>query len=390
MNILYHHRTQGTGAEGVHVAYVIKGLRGQGHSVEVVSPNEQEPGDTAGSNPFGKPSGLKRRVLRRVSRAAPQWAFECLELGYNLPALFRLGGKLRRRPSFLYERHAFFLGAGAFLAKKTRTPYMVEVNEVAGEARVRDQILVGPAQKIEAYVFRQADAIIVVSEFLKERITNLGVPAAKIHVVPNGVDETLFDPTRERVDVRGRLGIAPSTVVVGFVGWFVPWHNLELLLNAFADVARGQDARLCLVGDGALKEALLEQAVQLGIDQQLVFPGAVPYSQMPDFVAAMDICVIPGSNAYRSPIKLFEYMAMGKPVVAPFYPPIRSVLEPESEGLIFAPDDRQELAAHLDRLLKDPELRRRMGQKGREKVLAKHLWRHVAERVLNIYQGISK
>lgn len=389
MDILYHHRTQGTGAEGVHIAYVIKGLRQHGHQVRVLGPVAREPGQTAGSNPFAKKQGLLPRLMGAASRHAPQWAFESLELGYNLAALAKLGLQLRQKPNFIYERHAFFMGAGALLARLSGTPYLVEVNEVAGNERVRGQFFVRPAQHIERFVFDSADAIIVVSEFLRQNIVQLGVSPDKVFVVPNGVDETLFDPKLDAAPARKHFGCGPDTVAVGFVGWFVPWHNLELLLDAFADVARDKDAQLVLVGDGTLREALLQQAEQRGISGQLVLPGAVPYEQIPAHIAAMDVCVIPGSNDYRSPIKLFEYMAMQKPVLAPDFEPIRKIVEDGEDGLIFKPADRAQLAQSLSRLIDDAALRARLGENARRKILAQHLWRHNAERVLQIHERIA-
>jgi glycosyltransferase involved in cell wall biosynthesis len=389
MDILYHHRTQGTGAEGVHIAYVIQGLRQHGHVVRVLGPVGREPSQTAGSNPFAEKKGLLPRLLGTVSRHAPQWAFESLEMGYNLAALTKLGLQLRRRPNFIYERHAFFLGAGAVLARLTGTPYLVEVNEVAGHARVRGQFFVQPAKHIERFVFDSADAIIVVSDFLKENIVALGVPADKVFVVPNGVDEALFDPAVARQPARNKFGCDDDTVVVGFVGWFVPWHNLELLIDAFADVAQGRNAKLVLVGDGDLRAELQSQAARRGVGTQLVLPGAVRYEDIPAHVNAMDICVIPGSNSYRSPIKLFEYMAMEKAVVAPDFQPIRRIVDHDQDGLIFAPDDRGQLRRCLERLLDDAELRARLGANARRKILAQHLWRHNAEKVLQIHQRVA-
>jgi glycosyltransferase involved in cell wall biosynthesis len=385
MDILYHHRTQGTGAESVHSAYIIKGFRDLGFNVHVVSPNDADPVNTAGSNPFTKKDGLKSKLLTTLSRSLPQLLFEVLEIGYNPIAYLKLNRVIsRRKIRFIYERNAFFLFAGAYLAKKYRVPYVVEVNEVAGEKRVRKQIFVNLAKFIERYVFSRADAIIVVSDFLKEKIRENGINGAKIYVMPNGVDAALFNPTRVRKHLRDQWGIDKHTVVMGFIGWFVAWHNLELLIESFSQIAKDRNVALVLVGDGILKKKLQQMARDFTITNKVIFPGAVPYEQVPEYIAMMDICVIPGSNAYRSPIKLFEYMAMEKPVVAPHWKPIQDVIQDGQEGILFSPDDRESLKQSLEFLIGHQEKRQIMGQNARNRIIAKHTWRRNAEQIVAI------
>jgi glycosyltransferase involved in cell wall biosynthesis len=385
MDILYHHRTQGTGAEGVHIAYIIKGFHDLGFDVHVVSPNDVDPAKTAGSNPYTKKGGLKSKLFTTLSRSLPQFFFEALEIGYNLIAYLKLNRMISHRNiRFIYERSAFFLFAGAYLAKKYKIPYVVEVNEVAGEERVRKQFLVNLAKSMERYIFTRADAIIVVSDFLREKIRERGINGTKIYVMPNGVDTELFNSAKVHNHLRNQWGIDKHQVVLGFIGWFVPWHNLELLVQAFSPIAKNKSAALVLIGDGVLKERLQQLARNLGVTNQVILPGAVPYEQVPECIAMMDICVIPGSNEYRSPIKLFEYMAMGKPVVAPRLRPIQDVIQDGQEGVLFSPDDREVLKHSLELLIDHREKRKIMGQNARNKVLAKHTWRKNAEQIVSI------
>lgn len=387
MNILYHHRTQGTGAEGVHIAYTIKGFRELGHQVRVVCPNRLDPAATAGASPYSVKTGAVARGLHALSRVLPQFLFELLEFLYNGVAYLRLSGTLRAMPvDLLYERYAFFLWVGAWVAKRRRCFYVVEVNEIAGEARVRGQSFPRLAQRLERYTFDRADAIIVVSAFLKQRIEALGVDGQKVHVIPNGVDERLFDPSARSGAVRERLHIGSRDVVVGFVGWFVGWHNLERLVEVFGRVARGMEAKLLLVGDGLLKERLATIARDAGVVDQVLFPGAIPYADIPEYVNAMDVCVIPGSNDYRSPIKLFEYMAMEKAVVAPRLGPIVSVVNDGVHAVLFDQNDAASLEGVLAELLGDRERRVSLGRNARRLVLAQHTWTLNARRIIDIVE----
>ena len=386
MNIIYHHRTQATGAEGVHISYIIKGLRELGHRVTVVSPTGHEPGNTAGNNPYARKKTLKTRLLDLLSRLLPQFMFELLEIAYNAAATRKIEAILgSQKVDFIYERYAFFMSSGVRLAKKHRIPVIVEVNEIAGHKRVRKQAFVGQARKREQYVFQNADAIIVVSDFLREELHKLGVDKGKIHVIPNGVDEKEFSPQAVRKIDRGKLGIGGQTVALGFIGWFVGWHNLELLVDVFGDLAAGRDVALVLIGDGVLKEKLRAIARARGIEDKLVMTGAVPYRQIPAYIAALDVCIIPGSNEYRSPIKLFEYMAMAKPVVAPRYRPIEAIVTHGVDGLLFEANSRESLRSVLDDIIGDAGKRHAIGAHAREKIVAHHTWLDNAKRVVDIY-----
>jgi len=386
MNILYHHRTQGTGAEGVHIAYIIKGFRELGYIVRVVSPADTEPLKTAGKNPYREKEGFKSRSLDWLSRNLPQFLFELLELGYNAAAYLKLRKVLKNQPiQFMYERYAFFNFAGAYLAGRFRIPLAVEVNEIAGHKRIRQQCFIALAQAIEKYIFDRAAAIFVVSDFLKEEIEKLGVPVEKIFVIPNAVDPNHFSPRVFNNEIKKKFGISEETVVFGFTGWFVTWHNLELLVEVFSRVAKTHpQILLLLVGDGVLKENLKSLARAMNVADKIIFPGAISYQEIPQYIALMDICVIPGSNEYRSPIKLFEYMAMAKAVVAPRLKPIESIITDGEDGLLFQPDNADSLREAFNRLLCEPRQRKFIGINARTKIEDNHTWLNNAMRIVRI------
>ncbi len=387
MKILYHHRTQSTGAEGVHIAYVIKGFQELGYHVQVISPSGKEPMETAGGNPFAIKKGLKARVLGFLSRNLPQSMFEILEIIYNAEAYLKIKTAIQTTQiKFIYERYAFFSVAGSYLAEKFEIPFVVEANEIAGYKRVRRQCFVGLAQRMEQKIFDRATAILVVSEFLKEEIKKLDIDSKKIFVIPNAVDPKEFSLNISPESLKKRFGVPSETVTFGFIGWFVAWHNIELLIDVFAEVAQGRKVLLFLVGDGVLKEELLKRIRAKGVEDKVIFTGAVPYKQIPEYISLMDICVIPGSNEYRSPIKLFEYMAMAKAVVAPRLKPIESIVTHEQEGMLFEPDNADSLRKIFLKLLPSTETRRRLGENARRKILEHHTWLHNAQRVVDIVE----
>lgn len=381
MKVLYHFRTQGTGAEGVHIAGIANAFEELGHKVFFSSPTGIDPRLSAGANPFAP---KRRSWLGLLAAMLPGLLFECLELGYNLFALWRnlrFAGKLQ--PDLIYERHAFFLFSTALLARIRGIPLVVEVNELAGDERVRATPWLLPlAVLADRITFKTARVIVVVSPHLKRRIAALGIAPDKILVLPNAVSAESLDHPADGAAVREKLGLQDA-IIIGFVGWFVEWHRLDLLLEQVATLASDEPrVRLMLIGDGALKETLVEQAAHLGIGERAIFTGAVPHAQVPDYIAAMDICVVPHSNAYRSPIKLFEFMARGRAVIAPRTEPVASVITDGENGLLFDPEQPDELGARLKRLAVDAPLRERLGTRAREDVRSRHTWKRNAKSVL--------
>ena len=382
MTILYHFRTQGTGAEGVHIAGVATAFEQLGHRVVFSSPTGADPRATAGANPF---AGKKRRsLLARLAAKAPALIFELLEIAYNAAACVRIRAALARENcALIYERHAFFLCATAFLAQRRGIPLVVEVNELAGDERVRaDPWLLPLARLADRLTFRRAALIVVVSPHLQRRIAALGIAPEKILVLPNAVSAASLDTPADGAPVRALHGCADA-VVIGFVGWFVAWHRLDQLVSQFARLASG-DARLrlLLVGDGPLRADLAAQAAALGIADRVVFTGPVPHSGIPAHLAAMDICVVPHSNEYRSPIKLFEGMARGCATVAPRTEPIAQVVTDGVNGLLFDPANPGSLREALQRLIASPPLRAQLGAAARETIREEHTWDRNAEAVL--------
>ena len=385
MNILYHFRTQGTGAEGVHIAGIATAFERLGHRVIFSSPTGIDPRTTAGANPFAEKK--RRSFLARLAAHAPAFVFELLEIAYNAVAYARNRAALTRENcALIYERHAFFLCATALLAQRRGVPLVVEVNELAGDERVRAAPwLLQLARLDDRFTFQRASLIVVVSPHLQRRIAALGIAVEKILVLPNAVSAESLDEPADGAPIRARHGCTDA-VVIGFVGWFVAWHRLDNLLTQFAALAAdNSQLRLMLVGDGTLREPLAAQAAALHISERVIFTGSVPHAEIPAHLAAMDICVVPHSNEYRSPIKLFEGMARACAILAPRTEPIAQVIADGVNGLLFDQQNPASLRAALARLIADPPLRHRLGAAARESIRAHHTWNRNAEAVLRIF-----
>ena len=383
MNILYHFRTQGTGAEGVHISGIATAFEQLGHRVIFSSPTGVDPRTTAGANPFAEKQ--RRSLLARLAARAPALAFELLEIAYNFVAATRLRAALARENcALIYERHAFFLCATAFLARRRGLPLVVEVNELAGDERVRaDPWLLPLARLADRLTFRRASLIVVVSPHLRRRLTALGIAPEKILVLPNAVSAASLDTPADGAPIRARHHCADA-VVIGFVGWFVAWHRLDHLLAQFATLAAAEPRlRLMLVGDGTLRADLAAQAAALGISDRVIFTGPIPHAEIPAHFAAMDISVVPHSNEYRSPIKLFESMARARATVAPRTEPIAQIITDGLNGLLFDPQDPASLRDALQRLIAIPSLRATLGEAARTTIREHHTWDRNAQAVLS-------
>ncbi|MGV3721327.1 MAG: glycosyltransferase family 4 protein, partial [Actinomycetota bacterium] len=267
-------------------------------------------------------------------------------------------------------------------------PVVLEVNETVGVDRTRQGkkvALPALARWFERRILRSASGVAVVSGYLREYVREAGVPEERIHVTPNAIDPAQFDP--ERIDggeVRARYGLEGKTVI-GFAGSFTKWHGLDLLIRAAAELmAEFPEVHLLLVGDGARRQESEAMTAELGISERTVFTGKVPHAEMPRFMAAMDLGVMPASNVYGSPMKVFEYMAMGCPPVAPRFGPLEEAIADGETGLLFEPGSAASLQGRLRKLLADPEGRRAVGAAARRRVLSRHLWKHNAQAVVEL------
>ncbi|HBP89775.1 MAG TPA: glycosyltransferase family 4 protein [Nitrospirales bacterium] len=385
MKFLYHHRTLGRGGEGVHIASLVRALDALGHTTMVVSPPGVDPLKMAGDSPVDKDKSQVRginRIWKIVSCWVPDFFFEMLEIGYNMYVVFRLGPILQRRSQDVYyERYAFFMFMGVYLAKYFGWTVLLEVNEVVGVQRARNQLLVPISKWFEKMVFKKADVILTVSSFLKEEVLKRRGKTGSVHVIPNAVDSQVLETKETGEHIRKRYKF-DGHIVVGFAGWFDTWDRLDLLIDVVKDVHQEYpNVRLMLVGNGPVATLLSEQVRNAQLEEVVVLTGPVPRSQVLSYIAAMDICVLPDSNVFGSPIVLFEFMGMGKAVIAPDLLPIRDIIEDRKDGLIVQRGDPSSLRQALSLLLCDPALRIELGKCARRKVYGKHTWHENGKRV---------
>jgi glycosyltransferase involved in cell wall biosynthesis len=373
MRIIYSHRIQSHDGQGVHVDEMVAALRGIGHDVRVVGPGFYS------AVSFGGES----RGIALLRRFLPGITAEFAELAYNIPAYFRLRRACREfSPDLIYERYNLFYLAGAWIARRRRLPFYVEVNAplVAERTRYGNLRLRRLAGWIERHVWTSAGQVVAVTGVLRDLVIAAGAAPARVHVTPNGIDPARF------ADLPAPSG---DHVVLGFVGFMRAWHGLDgVIAGLAAERERGTcpPMRLVIVGDGPARPDLERQVGQLGLQDAVSFAGLALPEAIPALVGSFDIALQPRAVAYASPLKLFEYMAAGRAIVAPDQPNIREVLQHDRTALLFDPDRPEALWQAICRLADDAALRRRLGRAARQEIRSRdYTWKHNAEIVTDIY-----
>ena len=359
----------------IHVQEVIRSMVRRGAQVELFATR-------LGGRPSQDLSALAvQRLPRFRGRGVANREKACIAANQPL----RRG--LERSTSFdiLYERYSLWSYAGPEYAREAGLPGLLEVNAPLIEESRDHRSLSDEAQacRITRRVFSSASHLITVSAELSGYAQQLGAAPEKIHLVPNGVNLERFAPVR-----RGSNGSAPFTV--GFVGSLKPWHDLAALVEAFRTLHQSDPGcRLLIVGDGPEGPGLAEELANSEITQAVILKGSVRPGEVPELLGLMDIAVAPYpdlSDFYFSPLKVYEYMAAGLPVVTSRIGQLSDLIEDGVSGLLYTPGNPKELGEALLRLRDSEALRRRLGTAARKTVAEEHSW---DQRVQSIFAIIE-
>jgi glycosyltransferase involved in cell wall biosynthesis len=299
----------------------------------------------------------------------------------------------RQPPDFIYQRYSRVNLSGVGASLSTRRPLFLEYNgsEVWmarhwGRLRLADLL-----ERCERLNLAAASRVFVVAEVERNNLVEAGVAADKIVVNPNGVDVEKFRPDVGGAAVRRELGVTEDEMLAGFVGTFGPWHGVRTLAEAITLMPVDCRVRFLLVGSGMLRDEAERVIREAGREKQVIFTGQVDHDQVPALLDACDILLSPhvpledGSEFFGSPTKLFEYMAMGKGIVASRLGQIGEVLEDQETALLTEPGNARQLADAIFQLSRSPELRERLGAAARQAAIERHTWKRNAARVLDAY-----
>ena len=291
----------------------------------------------------------------------------------------------------VYERYSLWSTAGVRAAHELQIPCLVEVNAplLEEQRRYRELFLAAEAEAIEAEVFDRADALLAVSEQVKVYALTRGADPEQTFVIPNGVDVKRFHPAVDAEPLQGLDG----KFVLGFVGSLKAWHGIEVLLEAFRTLlGRSPNYHLLLVGDGPLRNWIEGYIHGACLEEKVTILGEIPHNRLPSLIQRMDLAVAPYSFAedfYFSPLKLFEYMAIGKPVVASRIGQIQEVIQDGVTGLLARSGDPVDLVDKVERLRCVPGLRETLGIAASREA-AHYTWERNARRVIALSDPLVK
>jgi len=361
----------------VHINEIVAELRNRGHQVGLVARSSVRYGRgddfhslLHGGFFWGKSVGLKT-------------------ISYLLSSVLLFSYLMRLLPHYdiIYARD-FPAAIIALLPRLLfRRKLVLEMNGIAHEEqRLRSESIFSRMfsfgiRKVEKIAPKYSDRIVcVTTQIASYLIGNFNCQPEKVKVISNGVNTEKFRPILDVSligNLKSRLGIARDEQVVAFVGNLAPWQGVEYLIDAAPMLLRkNQRIRFLIIGGGLLKDELMAKAKRLGISNHFVFTGMVDHEEIPLYINLADICVLPKRTLMSgySPIKLYEYMACGKPVVASRVEGL-AFLEEEGAGQLVEPENVDDLEKALDDLLQDPGKRARMGRTGLKIAGEKYSWK---------------
>ncbi|NWG35225.1 MAG: glycosyltransferase family 4 protein [Chloroflexi bacterium] len=378
-------------AAHIQQKYIAEGLRGRGHTVTWVAPHGLEEvclSDLTKTQTAPR-TWTKRRWFDLLSKAV--WK---LQQPFGIPYLNVFSNLrysdacLQALPGYdvVFERNSLYNAGAAMACRTLRLPYVMffDADQIA-ELDFMDKPLKGwlrwRARQLLRFNLETARRIVCVSDIARRHLVQTwNVAADKLIVLPNAVDVKRFQPDPNLgAQTRASLSLTADQPLVVFVGSFYQWHDVTTLLRAFARLqSEHPEARLLLVGDGAARERMTALARELGLGETARFTGFISHPDVVRYINAADIAVVPVPKMERemwlSPMKLFEYMASGKAVIASAMGQIMDVLRDGENGLLVPPGDELALAAAIERLIADAPLRDRLGWQARDDAVRYHSW----------------
>ncbi|TMB10022.1 MAG: glycosyltransferase family 4 protein [Deltaproteobacteria bacterium] len=383
----------GTKGGSTHIRELVNALTARGAEVRVLAarPTDGESRSAVradvidvGSDRFGR---LLRTQIRRVAPgpAGEVIGSETLALLLNQDVYQRLQRlHARWHIDVIYERYSLWGHAALRFARDHSIPFLLEVNaplrlEQAQYRALHNGVV---AEALEAQLFQLADRVLVPSSALRDYVIGQGARPGRVRIVCNAADPGIF----RSVPRAMRNGGTREQFVIGFVGSLKPWHGIQDLLRAFVRLRRRSAAyRLLIVGDGPLRPAIEQIRRREGLTDAIRVTGNVDYARVPALVAEMDVALAPYPRLtafYFSPLKVYEYMAAGVPIVASAIGQVTEILTHRRTALLHPAGSINKIVDHIEELHASPRLAARLARAARHLAVKKYTWDRNAARVL--------
>jgi glycosyltransferase involved in cell wall biosynthesis len=400
-------------AAQLHIYHTIRGLQQAGHEVALMALQGRDVLFTKDIQVFKSDKLLASHYgYMGLSGTSPFKRFESgvrrLQSDLHLPYLalfdsYRMAeaGSINLIGfDLIHERFNLMALGGAWASRKLGIPYVLEVNADLLEQRKFKGIPERGLRRLFAQwatrmCFNTAAKIICISVGLKDHLRNTWkIEDSKLIVLPCAADVDVFAPNHNRDFVRRGLGLTTEPVVI-WVGGFYPWHDLDLLLNSFTLVLqRHPNAKLILVGDGQTRQSIAQKVQKNGLQQSVIMTGAIAHADVPAMLSIADIAVVPSAPVPASrggtgtPLKLFEYMAAEKAIVATALNEAADVIQNGHNGLLVEAGDVNGFAEAMLTLLNNPQERDRLGQNARQQAVQLYSWEQYTRRLEQVYLDV--
>ena len=400
-------------AAQLHIYHTIRGLQRASHEVtllalqgrQVLSTKDLEvfKTDTVAASQYGQLGWSGTTLFKHFESGIRRLQSE-LQLPYL--ALFdsyrmaEAGSNNLKGFDLIHERFNLLALGGAWASRRLGIPFVLEVNADLLEQRKFKGIPERGLRRLFAVwatrtCFAAAAKIICISNGLKDHLSRTwNIEESKLIVLPCAADVEAFGPKLNSDHIRRSLGLTTEPVVI-WVGGFYPWHDLDLLLESFVQVLqRNSNAKLVLVGDGETRSSIERKVQKNGLQQAVILTGAIAHTNVPEMLSIADVAVVPSSPVPASrggtgtPLKLFEYMAAGKAIVATAQNHAAEVIQDGHNGRLVEAGNVNRFAEAILTLLNDPVERVRLGQNARQQAIELYSWEEYTRRLEEIYLNV--
>jgi glycosyltransferase involved in cell wall biosynthesis len=310
----------------------------------------------------------------------------------NIKFFFTLIGIFsREKPEAIYERYESYCFAGILLAKLFSIPHILEVNAPLLAGPRRRLKFYGLVRLIEGMVFRLTNGVVLTTNNLRDYVERMGVKDINLHVIPDGVDIEKFRPITKKDENSLKKLKLENSFVIGFVGSLMPRQGLEVLIEACKSLKYKIELPLkyFIIGTGRREKRLKNIVKNYDLEKDFIFLKDIKHEDIPSYINLMDICVLPNMSIYSSPIKIFEYMAMKKPVILPRKGQPLDIFTHLEDCFFIEPGNKEQLIEAIQLLSEDENLRKKLGANAREKVSRQFTWLKSAEKTIEVYNNLK-
>ena len=380
MKILYHHRIASKDGQYVHIEEIINAFKELGHKVLLVEPKLTS----------NKEFGTDANIVQLIRENVPGFFHEFIEFCYAGIDFLKLSFHvINNKPDCIYERYNLFLPSGIWVKKLFRIPLILEVNAPLYEERKKygSISLNKLALWTESYVWKNADYILPVTNVLADRIRALNISDDKIVVIQNGINKKQFSKAFNHKEIIKKYHLEDK-LILGFVGFVRKWNFLDRFMQIIAN-NKEKNWHLFIIGDGPELPELKRLAKSLEIIDRITMTGFVNRDELPKYISTFDIALLPDVVEYASPLKLFEYMALKRAVLAPNKSNLREIVTDEQDIILFNPDEVSDFNDKLEILCNSEEQRKQISQGAVNTIKDKKLyWTENAKVVADLFSSI--